>query len=78
MLSAAIFIAGEMAGSGVLALPRAIVDAGNFETFIAVILKCVLVTNESTYSYEIIITNICFSSPDFISCVSVNFLTYSC
>ncbi|XP_065161540.1 uncharacterized protein [Atheta coriaria] len=28
VLSAAIFIAGEMAGSGVLALPRAIVDAG--------------------------------------------------
>lgn len=26
--SAAIFIAGEMAGSGVLALPRALVEAG--------------------------------------------------
>lgn len=28
VLSTAIFIAGEMAGSGVLALPRATVDAG--------------------------------------------------
>ncbi|XP_067002631.1 uncharacterized protein [Anabrus simplex] len=28
VLSAAVFIAGEMAGSGVLALPRAVVDAG--------------------------------------------------
>jgi hypothetical protein len=28
VLSAAIFIAGEMAGSGVLALPRAVVDSG--------------------------------------------------
>lgn len=27
-LSAAIFVAGEMAGSGVLALPRALVDLG--------------------------------------------------
>lgn len=28
--SAAVFIVGEMAGSGVLALPRAIVNSGNF------------------------------------------------
>lgn len=28
VISAAIFIAGEMAGSGILALPRAAVDAG--------------------------------------------------
>lgn len=28
VLSAAIFIAGEMAGSGVLALPQAVVDSG--------------------------------------------------
>lgn len=28
MLSAAVFVAGEMAGSGVLALPKAIVDSG--------------------------------------------------
>jgi hypothetical protein len=30
VLSAAIFIAGEMAGSGVLALPRAVVDSGEW------------------------------------------------
>lgn len=27
-ISAAVFIVGEMAGSGILALPRAIVDSG--------------------------------------------------
>jgi hypothetical protein len=30
VLSAAIFIAGEMAGSGVLALPRAVADSGKW------------------------------------------------
>lgn len=30
VLSAAVFIAGEMAGSGVLALPRAVVDSGKW------------------------------------------------
>lgn len=29
ILTAAIFISGEMVGSGILALPRAIIDAGN-------------------------------------------------
>ena len=35
VLTAALFIAGEMAGSGVLALPKAVVDSGEFtcETF---------------------------------------------
>ncbi len=28
VLSAAVFVAGEMAGSGVLALPKAVVDTG--------------------------------------------------
>lgn len=30
IISAAIFVAGELAGSGVLALPKAIVDAGQY------------------------------------------------
>lgn len=30
VISAAVFVAGEMAGSGILALPRAAVDAGIF------------------------------------------------
>lgn len=30
VMSAAVFIIGEMAGSGVLALPRAIVNSGRF------------------------------------------------
>lgn len=32
--TAAVFIAGEMAGSGVLALPRALVDAGKIKKLI--------------------------------------------
>lgn len=29
VLTAAVFVAGEMAGSGILALPKAILEAGN-------------------------------------------------
>lgn len=39
MYSAAVFIAGEMAGSGVLALPKAIVDTGKKLYFYLNIIK---------------------------------------